>query len=133
MTRTISIKTYLKFGLLGLLFVFIGLYSLFQVKALAKGVDLEVKGIEDGAVLDHNTVQLKGLALHANHITINDKEVHVDKESNFSEELVLSPGYNIIAIEAQDKFNKKTEKIYRVFYKIAPEAGVIDTTISTNQ
>jgi hypothetical protein len=136
MTRTINIKTYLKFGLLGLLFVFIGVYSMFQIKALAKGVDLDISGITDGEVFTQNNLVLKGLALHASLITVNGKEVSVDQDSNFSEELVLSPGYNIIAIEAKDKFNKSTQEVYRVSYNeqpTAPQIGALDSSINTNQ
>lgn len=135
MTRTINIKTYLKFGLLGLLFAFIGIYSIFQIKALAQGVNLDIRGIVDGAVFKKDNLMLEGLALHANLITINGKEVSVDQDSNFSEELVLSPGYNIITIEAQDKFNKKSKEIYRVIYEESEllEAQPIETDITNNQ
>ena len=135
MTRTINIKTYLKFGLLGILFAFIGIYSIFQIKALAQGVNLDIRGIVDGAVFNKDNLMLEGLALHANLITINGKEVSVDQDSNFSEELVLSPGYNIITIEAQDKFNKKSKEIYRVIYEESEllEAQPIETDITNNQ
>ena len=133
MTRTINIKTYLRFGLLGLLFAFIGVYSIFQVNALAKGVNLEVKGIEDGETLQTGVVELAGLAEHASVLTVNGKEVSIDKESNFKSELVLSPGYNIISIEAEDKFKKKTEIVYRVFYKQESQVGMSDAVLSTNQ
>jgi hypothetical protein len=117
MTRTINIKRYLGFGVLGALFVFIVAYSIFQTRSLAKGVDLLVNGITDGEIFEGNILKLSGQATHAKHIMINDREILVDKDDNFSEELVLSPGYNIITIEAEDKFDKKTDAIYRVFYK----------------
>lgn len=99
------------------LFVFIVAYSIFQTRSLAKGVDLSVHGINDGAVFDGNLLTLSGQATHAKHIMINDREILVDKNENFSEELILSPGLNIITIKAEDKFDKKTDVAYRVFYK----------------
>lgn len=117
MTRTINIKKYLGFSILGALFVFIVTYSVFQTRSLTKGVDLLVDGITDGEIFDGNILKLSGKATHAKHITINDREILIDKDDNFKEELVLSPGYNIITIEAEDKFDKKTDMTYRVFYK----------------
>lgn len=117
MTRTTNIKKFLGLGVLIGLFVFIFGYSVFQTRSLAKGVDLVVKGITDGAIFDGNILNLTGQATHAKHIRVNDREILVDKDNNFSDELVLSPGYNIITIEAEDKFDKKTGKTYRVFYK----------------
>ncbi len=117
MTRTINIKKFLGLGLLGGLFAFIVFYTFFQTKSIARGVDLRIVGITDGEVFEGDILTLTGQATHANHITISGREIVVDKEDRFSEELVLSPGINIITIEAKDKFNKYTQNIYRVFYK----------------
>lgn len=117
MTRTTNIKKFLGVGVFIGLFVFIVFYAFFQTRSLARGVDLVVKGISDGAIFEGNILNLTGQATHAKHIRINDREILVDKDNNFSDELVLSPGYNIITIEAEDKYDKKTEASYRVFYK----------------
>ncbi len=117
MTRTINIKKFLGFGVLIGLFVFIVAYSIFQTRSLAKGVDLLVSGITDGEIFNGSILTLSGQATHAKHIKINGREILVDQNDNFSEELVLSPGYNIITVEAEDKFDKKTGETYRVFYK----------------
>lgn len=104
-------------GLLGTLFVFIIIYTVFQTKSLTKGVNLHINGVSDGQVFEGDTLALTGQAIHANHLSINGREILVDKEDRFTEELVLSPGYNIITVEAEDKFKKKTGNTYRVFYK----------------
>ncbi len=123
MTRTISIKRFLGIGLLAGLFAFIAFYTLWETKALSKGVDLQLEGITDGAILSNDVISLKGSALHASHIAIDGREIEVDKDDKFTEELVLSPGYNIISIEAKDKFGKKTQNAYRVFYKDSTETA----------
>ena len=116
MTRTTDIKKFLKLALLTGLFAFIVIYSVFQTKALAKGVNLTMSGIDDGEMFENGILTLSGQALHAKHISINDKELPVDENERFLEELVLSPGYNIITVKAEDKFNKTTKKIYHVYY-----------------
>jgi hypothetical protein len=128
MTRTTNIKNFLKIGLLLGLFTFIIGYSIFQTKAITKGVNLTLSGIKDGQSFDSNVLTLVGQALHAKHISINDREILVDQENNFTEEIVLSPGYNIITIEAEDKFDKKVKNTYHVYYK--EEANVAMTTLN---
>lgn len=117
MTKTINIKKFVSLGLFGLLFVFIVLYTFFQMKSLSRGVDLKIAGIVDGQIFEKDFIELTGEAIHANLITLNGREVSVDENKNFKENLVLSPGTNIVTLEAKDKYNKKTFYEYRVFYK----------------
>ncbi len=128
MTRTINIKNYLRIGLLGGLFVFIIGYTIFQTKAISKGVDLEISGLKNGETLMHEQVSLSGKALHANHLLVNGREIVIDKENNFLDELVLSPGYNIITVEARDRFDKKTKETFEVFYA-EPLGNFVETEI----
>ncbi len=117
MTRTISIKKYLRIGIFGGLFLFIILYTFFQTKAISRGVDLHIEGLVDGAALAEDIVSISGKATHATHLLINGKETVIDENDNFALELALSPGYNIITIEAEDRFEKKTKEVYRVLYE----------------
>ncbi len=117
MTRTISIKKFIGIGLLGALFAFIIIYTVIETKALARGVELKIAGISDGEVFEKDILAITGQAENANHITIDGREIKVDKDKRFTQELILSPGLNIITVEAQDKFKKKTNNTYRVFYK----------------
>lgn len=125
MTRTISIKNYLRIGLFTGLFAFIIIYSIFQTKAIAKGADVTINGIENGQIFKDSFVELQGVAVHANHLSINGKELVIDEKNNFTDELVLSPGYNIITVEAKDRFDKKTKKVYEVFYDENQENPVV--------
>ena len=128
MTRTTSIKNYLRIGIFGGLFLFIVVYTIFQTKAVSRGVDLAITGLTGGLALSEGIVQLSGKAVHAKHLLINGKETVIDENDNFSLELALSPGYNIITVEAEDRFEKKTKEVYRVLYEektedVALEAG----------
>jgi hypothetical protein len=49
---------------------------------------------------------------------LNDRQIFVDKDGTFNEELLLSPGYNVWTIQAKDKFGRiVTKKIELVFIK----------------
>ena len=67
MTRTISIKKYLRIGIFGGLFLFIILYTFFQTKAISRGVDLVIEGLTDGSSLNEDIVSVSGKATHATH------------------------------------------------------------------
>lgn len=116
MTRTTSIKKWLRLGLISGLFVFIIAFSFFQTKSLKRGAIISIENIADGAVFNTAVVALSGTAIHATHLTINGREIPVNQESRFTDELVLSPGYNIITVSGSDKFKKSKTLVYRVLY-----------------
>ncbi len=124
MTKTISIKKVINYGALILLFSFILIYTFFRTRAINHGVDIKISGIKNGEIIQENTILLSGKAKHAKRLLINDKEVLVDKESSFKEELILSPGYNLITISAEDKFNKKEKIVYHVFFEEKSEVAI---------
>lgn len=117
MTKTINIKKYFRIGLLSLLFVFIVSYTIFQTKSINRGVVLNIEGIKDGQTFSNSIVPIQGNAVHASHLYVNGREIAVDIKGDFKYELVMSSGYNIITVEAEDRFSKSTRKIYNVFFK----------------
>ena len=123
MTRTTNIKKWLRFAALGGLFAFIIIYSFIEMRFLSSGVDLSVSGISNGQVFTHEFVELTGTAKHAIKLFLNGRAITIDETNAFSEALVLSPGYNIITLEAKDRFDKTTSEVYEVFYENAPTAS----------
>lgn len=117
MTKTINIKKYFRIGLLSSLFVFIIAYTIFQTKSINRGVVLNIEGIKDGEMFNTPIVPIQGSAVHASHLYVNGREIAVDIKGDFKYELVMSSGYNIITVEAEDRFSKSTRKIYNVFFK----------------
>lgn len=121
MTRTISIKNYIKlFSVIGL-FSFIFIYSLFQTRSIKNGVLLQVNNIENGIETTEEIFSIEGNAKHASQLLVNGREILIDKENNFKTEVLLSPGYNIVTIEAEDRFNKYTKQIFEVFLRESNE------------
>ena len=55
-------------------------------------------------------ILIEGEARHINNITLNDRKIFVDEEGLFSEQLLLSVGYNIINIEVGDRFKRTVRK-----------------------
>jgi hypothetical protein len=109
-----DLKKILKISLPLLLIIIIGSYTYYKTKDLLKGVALEIHGVSDGESFDNPLVTLTGNAKNATELTMNGRKIFIDKSANFEEKILLIPGYNILAIKAEDKFGKKVEKDYQL-------------------
>ena len=85
-------------------------YSIFNFRVFIAGPDLIIKNPINGAVVDTNLINLEGQALNINKISLNNRHIFIDENGNFSEKVLLQPGYNIILLEAQDQFDRKVQK-----------------------
>ena len=72
---------------------------------------------ENGITVNHSLVEVKGTAEHIAHITLNGRQIFVTEEGFFSEQLLLSPGYNIITLEARDRFDREVKQTLELVYK----------------
>ena len=100
--------------LLGLIIVG---YSLFQAQKLIYGPIIDVYTPENGATYNQTLIEIEGRAKNISHINLNDRPIFTDKTGYFKEKILLSPGYNIIKLSAEDKFNKYTEKKLEIILK----------------
>lgn len=112
-----NLKKISKIVVLGGFFSFIIIYSFFRVRDISSGVNLTINGIESGKTYEDSIIEVTGTAKRANKIEVNGLEITRDIDGNFDELLVLSPGYNIITIVAEDKFGKETKEVFEVIKK----------------
>ena len=108
-----NIKWWLGLGSCTLLFVFIGVFGFMKMSFLWKGVQIIANMEKNTATL----TQVKGNAKNATYLSLNGREIFVDKEGNFSEQIALIPGLSVVTLEASDKFGKSAEKKFEVVYK----------------
>ena len=57
------------------------------------------------------------IAKNIKDISLNDRKIFIDEQGNFKEQLLLSYGYNVFKIKANDKFGRSVEKIVEIIYK----------------
>lgn len=94
----------------------IGGYAIFQARKLIEGPELTITSPINGIVVHDDLVNIIGVAKNIREITLNDRPIFVDENGNFREKLLLYPGYNIIKLQATDKFGKQIKKeIQNVF------------------
>ena len=79
-----------------------------------KGVQIEAK-VEHGA--DTSLATVVGKAENANFITLNGREIYIDKDGSFKESIALIPGVSVVTIKAKDKFGNNKEKKFQIVYK----------------
>ena len=91
-------------------FLSIAAYAYFQSRDLARGPRLFVETPVNGEATTSPSIALSGWAENISEISVNNMPIFIDEEGNFSEKLLLLPGYNIITIEAKDRFGKVVKK-----------------------
>lgn len=93
------------------LFLIIMVFSYEKMCFLYKGIKIEAT-IEqkDGSSL----ATIRGNALKATYITLNGREIFIDKDGNFSESIAILPGFSIVTLSAKDKFGKTVEKKFEI-------------------
>lgn len=114
---TQDFKKILRFSALGILFLFVILYGFFRSQDLIFGVKIKDVNIVDGQTFTENVVNIAGNAKNAVNLSLNGRSVSIDKAGNFSETVALLSGYNVVSIEATDKFGNSDSKNYKLIYK----------------
>lgn len=92
-------------------------YGLFQSKKIIGGPKISLSSPTPGQVVHRSDVDITGVATNISAISLNDRPIFIDESGNFSEKLMLYPGYNIIKIRAEDKFGSSVEKDIEMVYQ----------------
>jgi len=106
-------------------------YGLFQARNLIIGPEISVLTPKNGDNLTNPLVVVTGLATNITRISLNDRQIFVDKKGSFSEKLLVPPGYTIIKLAAQDKFGRTTQKLIELNYTGSTEVGT-STIVATS-
>lgn len=85
-------------------------YSYFVLYGLLRGPRIILSTPEDGFSTTTPFISISGVAIHSNNLTINGAATPLDLDGNFRSQLILAPGYNIMTITAQDRYNRTVEK-----------------------
>jgi hypothetical protein len=91
-------------------------YTLYQAQNIIKGPQLNIEWPHNGTTVQDAAVAIRGIAQNVAYISLNDRQIFIDNQGNFNEELLLAPGYNIWTLKAKDKFGRSvTKKIELIF------------------
>ncbi len=110
-------KKTLKILLISGFFLFIVAFAFYTSYDLLFGVKIKNVSIVDNATLTESLLKITGNAKHAAVLTLNGREISINKQGDFEETIALLPGYNIVSIEAKDKFGSIDQKNYKLIYE----------------
>ncbi len=110
-------KFYLKTLIVVLFLIIVFGYAAFEVWNYATGPKITVVTPVTGAVVLESLVNIEGRVQNVKKITLNDRAIVIDESGNFTEKILLSYGYNVLTLEAQDRFGKETSQELQLVYK----------------
>lgn len=107
LARTISLSAF---------FLFIVVFAFINSFDLLFGVKIKNVNLKDGQTITTSPFEITGRAKNAVNLTLNGREISINKEGYFNENIALQAGYNIVTIRARDKFGHADEKNYKLIY-----------------
>lgn len=110
-------KFYLKAIAITLFLIALFSYVVFEVWNYVTGPQIIVSSPANGISVSESLISIDGQGKNTKIITLNDRPIVVDEAGNFSEKILLSYGYNILKLSAEDRFGKKTEQELQIVYK----------------
>lgn len=98
-------------GALVVLFILSGFIYLYkEINTLIAEPRLAIVRPADGEIIEGNTVNVKGFTEKDSEVFINDQPVLVNDQGEFSENVGLQEGLNVIVARSKNKFDKESTR-----------------------
>lgn len=110
-------KFYLKTIIVSLFVIILIGYGIFEVWNYMTGPQIYITSPADGLAVSESLISIEGQTKNSKIITLNDRPIVVDEVGRFKESILLSYGYNVLILKAEDRFGKKTEQKLQLVYK----------------
>lgn len=107
---------------IGLLIASFIAFTVLNSRDILFGTPLSVDIAADGTTLGDGFLPLSGNAGHARSLSVNGRALSTDRDGNFSDGIILSPGYNVVEIVSANQFGKETVRTYHLVF--TPEHSV---------
>ena len=95
----------------------LGVYTYLQSREYLRGPVIAVEEPKNGALSTTSLITVRGNARNISFLTLNGRQIFTDEQGRFREALLLQNGYNIMTIEAKDRFGHRMEKRLELVYK----------------
>ncbi|MCK5027054.1 MAG: hypothetical protein KAS07_01405 [Candidatus Pacebacteria bacterium] len=93
-------------------------YAYFRTQAYLQGPQVTIDHPQNGATITKDPlISILGTTERVSDIHLNGRKISINMDGNFSEHLLLYPGYNIITVEAADRFKKTIQKRLEIIYQ----------------
>lgn len=130
----------LKWVLPGLGILVVVSYSVFALEGIVRGPQIEIltpKSVNESRMryfsyaTTTELIEVRGRAINARILMLNDTTIPQNLAGNFSESLLLAPGYNIITLEAKDQYGRTVKKTIEMILLMPKKAEITGATAST--
>ena len=91
-------------------------YTYFQTQNLIMGPIIKINEPKNGVVINNSAIEVTGVTKNISGISLNGRQIFIDESGVFKEKLLLSSGYNIITLQAEDKFGRETKETLELVY-----------------
>jgi len=91
-------------------------YTYFRTQPYLNGPQITIESPYNGITVTESPLILTGNVERISEITLNGRQIFTNTEGVFTESVFLHPGYNVIKIEAIDRFDKHIDKQLQVIY-----------------
>ncbi len=98
-------------------------YIVYQVVDFAGSPNLKVLMPQNNSVVETDNINVEGVTDNGTKLTVNDEDIPVTREGDFSINLKLHRGINVVKIKAINKTKKESTQILTVEYKPATAAN----------
>jgi len=111
--RLINLKI-IGFCLILIIFAIFG-YS--RIYNFSLGPRIYIDYPKDKEIVDDSLIEITGRVERIARMSLNNRKIYANQDNEFSELLLLKPGYNILRMRAIDAFGRKIEERLVIFYK----------------
>ena len=110
----------------------IGWYIYFEARGLLTGPIITVTEPHNGSLIHTPSFMLIGETERVAHLSLNGRQIFTDIDGVFNEKVLLLPGYNILHIEARDRFERTTLQTLELIYEEQPDFLTPTSTATTS-
>ena len=90
-------------------------YAGYQSNKIITGPQITIQSPNTTNTYGEN-VEIRGIVKNVSVVTLNDRMIPIDDKGNFKEKVLLYPGYNVVKLEAKDKFGASVKKELQLVY-----------------
>jgi len=107
-------------------FLFVLGYAYFEARGLIFGPSITLE--QTFATTSDPYLEIKGATAHISDLKLDGGSIPVTEDGRFDQPFILSPGYNRIVLDAQDKYGKTAQKVIEIVYTPDESAENIATS-----
>ena len=114
MQRNIKIIKYVTYLFL---FTLVLAYGTYQFRGVVWGPEITITSPKSGELLATGRIKVQGQSSEISSLYLNGRRIFTDASGEFSENVLLLEGYNIIEVKAIDKMNRSAVRQLQIVYK----------------